>query len=355
VNRVALAAAAAATLTLAVLAALAGSTGSLAHSSTLYAGAQGWMAARRYLEARGHEARVLREPQPPSRGDVLVSAFPWQDTDAPAAAVRHVRAGGTLLLAYDGESLSVSENELLSALGLEWRSVGVRPPLHPLRWREAVSREWRLAREGDTAAAAAVVIRARRRLPAPPRGARVLYRAPGGWPVVFEMDLDRGRVIVLPAEALSNARLFERGNADLLESLSRALVEPWWFDEYHHGLSMPASELLPRSTMAFDLVALHLALLYVLAATAMARRFGPAWSEPPATTGSTGKFLLGLGVMHHRLGHHQAAARLLLERAQQLDRGFTPSPAMVRTAHAATATELVELAREVTPAASRPA
>src|SRR5262249_21634621 len=152
---------------------------------------------------------------------------------------------------------------------------------------------------------------------------------------VFEMTAGTGRVVVLPAEALSNARLFEAGNADLLEALSRALVEPWGFDEYHHGLSMPAPDVAPQSTLAFDVVLLHLVLLYALAASGLVRRFGPAWAEPSSMTGSTGTFLLGLGTLHHRLGHHHAAARLLLERAQQLDRGWTPSPEMVRTAHGA--------------------
>ena len=38
-------------------------------------------------------------------------------------------------------------------------------------------------------------------------------------------------------------------------------------------------------------------------------------------TGSTGSFLLGLGALHHRLGHHAEAARRLLERVRELDRG----------------------------------
>jgi hypothetical protein len=190
-------------------------------------------------------------------------------------------------------------------------------------------------------------VRALRRVPRAPDGARVLYRAQGRWPAVFDVKVGDGRVIVLPAEALSNARLFQPGNADLLETLSGALVEPWWFDEYHHGLSMPTPGSAPPSTLAFDVAALHLVLLYVLAVAALARRFGPAWAEPPALAGSTGTFLLGLGALHHRLGHHQAAARLLLDRVRQFDRSWSPSPDMVRAAHAADADALVELAREV--------
>ena len=51
---------------------------------------------------------------------------------------------------------------------------------------------------------------------------------------------------------------------------------------------------------------------------AVVRRFGPPWREPPVVAGSTASFLRGVGALHHRLGHHDAAAALLVERSRQL-------------------------------------
>ena len=64
-------------------------------------------------------------------------------------------------------------------------------------------------------------------------------------------------------------------------------------------------------------------------------------------TGSTGSFLLGLGALHHRLGHHAEAARRLLERARELDPGADLPADLDRRAATAGPRELVELAREV--------
>jgi hypothetical protein len=335
------------------IAALLGRAESNADSSTLSHGKRGWRAARRYLEERGHRTSLLADPGAVPRDAVVVSAFPWQVAGEGHGLVEHVRRGGTLVLGYDLSTFKPSELALLEAIGLSWQDTG-SPTLDPLQWPDAEGRDWRLMAEGVMAGAPPVVVRARGHLPAPPETARVLYRAEGG-PAIFELTVGKGRVVLLPSDALSNGRLFEPGNADLLETLSRALVEPWWFDEYHHGLPMPSSGSVPPSTLAFDVAALHLVLLYALAVAALVRRFGPAWAEPPAMAGSTGTFLLGLGALHHRLGHHQAAARLLLERVQQLDRGWTPTADMLRTAHAADARRLVELSREVSRLPSRPA
>jgi hypothetical protein len=69
----------------------------------------------------------------------------------------------------------------------------------------------------------------------------------------------------------------------------------------------------------FDLWLLHLAVVYLLALAALARPFGPVWSDPPVRTGSAATFLHGLGALHKRLGHEREAAALLVARARELD------------------------------------
>jgi hypothetical protein len=64
-------------------------------------------------------------------------------------------------------------------------------------------------------------------------------------------------------------------------------------------------------------------------------------------TGSAGSFLLGLGALHNRLGHHAEAARRLLERTRELDRNLILPDGLDRRANSAGPRELVELAREV--------
>jgi hypothetical protein len=153
----------------------------------------------------------------------------------------------------------------------------------------------------------------------PPDGAQVLFRDRDGRPAAFSYSRWAGRLVVLPASALSNARIAEDGNGDLLESLVAAFGSEWAFDEFHHGLVSPAAVATGTgATRALDLVLLQLALLYALAVLAVSRRFGPAWSEPRVVAGSAASFLRGVGALHHRLGHHRDAARLLVERARQM-------------------------------------
>jgi hypothetical protein len=175
----------------------------------------------------------------------------------------------------------------------------------------------------------------------------VLLRSPEGEPAVVVLKRHRGKIWLLPADALANARLDQPGNADLLETLLRQGGPQWTFDEYHHGLigrQEVDSQGLGRT---LDLVLLHLALLYLAALLTLARRFGPAWREPPVVSGSVGSFLLGLGTLHHRLSHHQTAARRLLERARELDRNLELSSDLYRLAENAGPRELLEVARQV--------
>jgi hypothetical protein len=147
----------------------------------------------------------------------------------------------------------------------------------------------------------------------------VLLRDGKGAPTAFVFPRGRGHVSAFPAEAFSNARLGEPGNADFLEMLRQRLGERWAFDEFHHGLRAPLtpSETGPQRILLLYL--LQVGFVYVLGLVAVARRFGPAWSEPLMASGSAATFLVGLGAFHNRLGHHREAAPLLLSRARELD------------------------------------
>jgi hypothetical protein len=322
-----------------------------ARGSALSRGANGWLAARRYLEARGAQVTLLARPLERFEGNgVLVSTFPWQygfSADAGDALEAHLRRGGDLVLAYSGQTGNPGEVVTLEALGLpleERRKV----VLHPLYWRHFAREEWALRPAPGLAAAAPIRVWAPRRAPEMPKQARILFRSPRGGSAVAVLQRHRGRIWVLPADTFANARLGNPGNADLLETLLRRLGNRWTFDEYHHGLvAAGATAETAALGRTVDLILLHLAVLYLAALLALGRRFGPAWSEPPVVTGSTGSFLLGLGALHHRLGHHREAARRLLDRVRELDRNLALPAELESRAAAAGPRELVEMAREV--------
>ncbi len=299
-------------------------------SSALSRDARGWLAARRYLELRGGRVTLGDEPLMEShRSGVLVLAFPWQRQLARGELLglsAHLRSGGTVVLAYSREIEQFQEREVLRALRLA--SVEVRPPpaLVPWTWWRYQREVWNLrpdpAWEDDSGLPGPeIAVPAFRRAPEAPRRALVLYRGGGDEevPLVFTYRLQRGRVVVVPADLFSNAGLLEAGNADLLESLFGWLGPEWSFDEYHHGLSSVDTATASVSRFAWDQFMLHLALIYLLGLVALARRFGPAWREPPVVVGSTASFLRSLGALHRQLRHHRVAAELLLDRARSLD------------------------------------
>ena len=318
--------------------------------SALSRGPNGWLAARQYLKARG--ARVFLLDRPLDRfeaGGVLVSVFPWQQgltAEAGEQLEAHLRRGGHLVLAYSGQQGNPAELVAFEGLGLPLEEVR-EATLNPLRWRRFAHEEWDLQPSGNLAGAAPVRVWAPRWGPEIPKEARVLYRAPTGKPAVVALDRYQGTIWLLPADVFTNARLGEAGNADLLETLRRELGDQWVFDEYHHGLVAGRSMETEELGRTLDLVLLHLAFLYLAGLWTLSRRFGPAWSEPPAVTGSTSSFLLGLGALHHRLGHHAEAARRLLARVREIAPDL-PLPAdLDRRAANTGSRDLVALAREV--------
>ncbi|HEV8581138.1 MAG TPA: DUF4350 domain-containing protein [Thermoanaerobaculia bacterium] len=332
---------------------VAGRGGGEARASSLSRGPGGWLATRRYLQARGAHVTLLDRPLDYVEGTgVLVSAFPWQQglsMELAEPLENHLRRGGTLVLAYSGSFGNAAEMLTLEALGLRLEEKR-KPVLNPFRWRKFAREEWDLRPGPGVKAAAAVRVWAPRWGPELPRKSTVLFQTPSGEPAVVVIDRFRrhpGQLWVLPADALANARLGNPGNAALLETMLQRLGRRWIFDEYHHGLiSGPTVE-----TVAFgrtlDLILLHLAVLYLAGLLTLARRFGPPWSELPVVTGSAESFLLGLGALHHRLGHHREATLQLIERARELDRNLVIPEALERRAANAGPEELVALAQEV--------
>ena len=339
---------------IAVLAAavLVGTSGGDAESSVLSRGAGGWMGAKEYLERRGVSVTLLDRPLDDHGAErTVIVAFPWQRYEVPLSLdkiERFVASGGTLVYAYSRAPHDHPEDQLMDRLRLATKRVRSAPPLHPLRWRAFVSEEWRLAADpGLGKNARPVVIAAPHSVPLAPYSARVLYRGANEVPAIFVFPFKRGRVFVLPADALSNCRVSNPGNADLLESVSRFVGPHLQVDEYHHGLSasLPAAESHSRSVL--DLLVMHIGFLYLLTIIALARRFGPAWREPPTIAGSTAALLQGLGSMHDRLKHHDEAVARLVSRACEIDPQLRLPDTLIRDTKIASSKEFLRIAREI--------
>jgi hypothetical protein len=329
---------------------LLGSQGS-ADASSLSRAASGWLAARRYLEETGTRVALIDHDldEPPGRG-VLVLAFPWQRLafeDTTSAVERQLQQGGAVLLAYTDHP-DDAETDVGRALGLSWQDRRPPPPLRPRAWWAYASEEWTLAGEPPDGPRE-VRITALRRAPGAPPAATVLLRDGRGRPVAFSFPRRRGRVVVLPADVFANARLLGPGNADLLETLRRDLGDAaWLFDEFHHGLRAEPGPAVTGPQRILLLYVLQIAFLYGLCALAVVRRFGPAWRDEAVPGGSAATFLIGLGTLHDRLGHHGEAARRLVARAQELDPRLTLASPPV-----AGGRELLALARQIGAAQSR--
>lgn len=328
-----------------------GSSG--AGPSMLSAGPRGWIVAREYLAARGVELEMPRSLEGEELGSfdgTLLTAFPWSPRGAASRSAfqEHLRRGGTLAIGYSGEAEFLGpEPLLLESLGSSLQRKRARPPLAPWHWHRHESETWEL--QASKAGGRPVVIGALTTVPQPPEEAVVLYSAQVGGskvPVVFSFPSKTGTVLVFPAEAISNGRLLQPGNADLLEDLRRWLGDRWVVDELAHGLEPLTSPALRSYRLTYDLFLGHLLLLYLLAVLRLGRRFGRPWRETPARVGSAATFLLGLGGLHHRLGHHQEAAHRLLQRVKKLDPHWEV-PDDVQVVPTKSGKALVSLARRV--------
>lgn len=338
-------------LVLGLAGALLGGGGGPVRGSVLSRGAGGWLAARRYVEARGAKVALLDRPlaslQKPVEGTLVVS-FPWTTLSLNAAGPleEHLQRGGDLVLAYTGERNPI-EWVVLEELGLS-HGEPRRAPWTPWEWRRFSQQEWSLVPDPKLGAKVRPVrVWAPRSIPKLPKGAEILFRTPEGDPAVAVVPRFKGRIWVMPVDALANARLGGDGNADLLETLVQRLDRRWTFDEYHHGLAGVRDVETVAFGRVLDLVLIHLAVLYAVAVFTLSRRFGPAWQEPPVVTGSVGSFLLGLGALHDRLGHHREAARLLLARTRDLNPDLAVPEDLSRRAESVDRRDFVELAKAV--------
>ncbi|MGH9380243.1 MAG: hypothetical protein ACRD2Z_06490 [Thermoanaerobaculia bacterium] len=339
----------AAAVLVAVVALLGGGGLPVTARSSLAAGAEGWLAARRYLEARGARAEVLREPlDRAARPGVLVTVSPWLPParDGLPGIRRHLRLGGTVVVGYSGDSWSPSEVELLDDLGVELAPVQGALPLSPFRWWEATSAELRLEPRGAVEGRA-LIVGEPRMAPRPPAGAEILFADRARRVAVFEMrPAAGGRLTFVPAEALSNGRL--RTNAGLLDILIARYGRRWSFDEYHHGLRPEAASEHVELGSRLQVFVAQLLLVYLVGLWALARRFGPAWPSRRERVTTASRFLVGLGALHHRLRHHRAAAQRLLAARGELDARWSPSAALAARAEAVdSGDDLVAIAAEL--------
>lgn len=309
---------------------LAGHTPAAGTGSAQSRGALGWAATRRYLEGRETPVELIDRPLAEVVGAprVLVLVFPWQRwevTELRQVLMRHLQAGGDLVFAYSGgRAHPAGEGLVAEALGLRERSLRPRPPRGPFAWRAFARTEWNLRAPGDADPSRVVRVRAFSHGYDAPAEAVPLLADAEGRDLAFAFKRLRGRVVVMPAALLANASLGSPAAADLLESLRTALPGTWAFDEYHHGLTAAATPAATGSRRVFDLWLVHLAVVYLLAVLALARPFGPVWSDPPVRTGSAATFLRGLGALHRRLHHDREAAVLLVARARELDPRVPP-------------------------------
>jgi len=350
--------------------------------STLSPSPNGWLAARKYLAARGAEIILLdhqldsqvdsqvdsqadtqigqENPQGEAGGEILVTGFPWSSAALQADPEPYrtfAEAGGTLIVAYSGEVPRGVEERFMTHFDVApLRSRG-KTPWGYRGWRRWQTENWELTPNPELSGAPPTLsIRPPAAVPRAPTAAQSWFHAPAGRSagalrgqekpsdrrqlvdnvleemgayiirpladqaaVIFAVPTGAGQVIWLPADLFSNGRLGEAGNAGLLESLLAGGATRWSFDEYHHGLRPPGERATPVPQRVFDLFLAHGLVLYLLALWFFARRFGPVWREPTVQSGSTADLLRGLGTLHGEMNHHRAAGDLLVTRVQQLE------------------------------------
>jgi hypothetical protein len=314
-------------LALLALVLLAPSAGS-APGSSLSASATGWLAARTYLEQGGDGVAVLDRPLDADEieGGALTLIAPFQrpfEEGQLGVVDEHLRRGGVVIYGYGGEAPGFAEEQLRENLDLA-RVATLRggAPLTPAAWWRFHGERWTLE-PAPGSGLGEVDLPALEQAPSAPSGADVLVRAPGdeSVPLVFAFERRGGRVLVLPAAALENAAIARAANLELLEWLRREAGGLFRFDELRHGV-LDAALVRRQASKGWNLFLAQLIALYLAALWALGRSFGPRWREQPTRHGSIAVFLRQVGQLHARLGHHRAAAKLLVERARQLDQNL---------------------------------
>jgi hypothetical protein len=330
-----------------------------AAASTLGRGPLGWLGFARLLEQRGVTVERLDRPlehlDAGVPGATLLVAFPWQSARSsfePAPLLGFVRRGGRLVVATSGAPPGPAERALLDALGVEPGQRPASPPLRPLRW-------WRERRAGaswpaggDAPWSATLRTGALRAVPRPPPAGAGTTAALAvderGGVVASIFALGEGEVWLLPAQVFANAWLGEPGNATLALALADSLGERAMFDEYHHGLVGARGDAAGGAARrSFDAVLLQLALVWALALLTLGWRFGPTWRTPALPADAHRAFLVGLGALHHRLGHDREAARALVHRVAAYAPGVLPPDRVERALERADAVPFTRLARDL--------
>jgi hypothetical protein len=341
-------------------------------ASSLSRGPEGWLLARSYLEETLEETveetagTAAEEDTGPVVWDRPLADLPEEARTVvltlPGSGILGVEAqealrdflhrGGTVVVAYGGGAVQRGEEVALEALDLRRETARPAPPLTFTAWKAHRKAVWELEPGdgwGGTFSGTSPTLTAVDWAPAPPRGSTIWFT--GGeedTPLVFSIPRQEGTVWVLPARLFANGHLLREGNADFLETLVSTLGGDWYFDEYHHGFLAADAAATGTSRRLFDLLLLHLALLYALVVWRLLRRFGPAWAPQPRLVSSNASFLKGLGALHHRFGHHHRAATLLLERARRLDpRMRIPERLQAAAAHPASLRELAVAVAEL--------
>ncbi len=291
--------------------------------------AEGLLTLYRALEDSGRPVRRFERPlsELPAADGTLVVAAPlatgWSDDDT--RALRHwMGQGGRVLLVTSGQEAAPAERALLDAFDLELVDRDADPPLWWPDWRA-----WRLqtvpvaAREDAQEAGwpATAEVRLPAQAPRLKLGAEPLYADGDGGALISKQRWRPGQLVVVAgSSALDNAGIGHGDNLDLALALvdhGRAVT----FDEVHHGhLADPE---LAASTLVgpLELLAAHLALVYLLAVFALSRRMGPALPPIRDRQGSVARDLEVLARLHRHSGHAAEAGQRLLrlaaERARQ--------------------------------------
>ncbi|MEM7051699.1 MAG: hypothetical protein AAF604_18675 [Acidobacteriota bacterium] len=319
-------------------------------ASSLSKRAGGLLAARQLVELQGVATETLdRDPETLEEelSGTLVSIFPWRlfslRSEERGEFLRRWR--GTAILLYSG-NLNDDEDTTFGSFDMPLAAVRDDPPVAPAEWFRYTREIWTV--EAEAEGFEPLVMPAVTWVPLAPAGSRVLYRAPGGEPLVFAVDRGVSRFWVMPLRAVVNSSLRQGGNADLLASLAAEVPSPWIFDEHALGVrGADVGEDNPVGRRVFSLLGLHLLVLYGVSAWALGRRFGTPWREAPVLVGSTAIFLRGLGALHRRAGHHREVAEALVARSEELDSRLRLASSWRREAARVTAKGFLEWARKL--------